>query len=72
MDRIKGPVVINFFPTWCPDCRTEMPLMARRFKWLKTADRSRQRRPVLPTNFGLGTLGSVEGPPDQYRLLPEG
>jgi len=38
LDRIKGPVVINFFPTWCPDCRTEMPLMARRFNWLKTAD----------------------------------
>jgi hypothetical protein len=30
LDRIKGPVVINFFATWCPDCRTEMPLMARR------------------------------------------
>jgi hypothetical protein len=30
LDRIKGPVIINFFATWCPDCRSEMPLMARR------------------------------------------
>ena len=30
LDRIKGPVVINFFATWCVDCRTEMPLIAKR------------------------------------------
>jgi len=30
LDRIKGPVVINFFATWCVDCRTEMPLLAKR------------------------------------------
>ena len=30
LDQINGPVVINFFATWCVDCRTEMPLMAKR------------------------------------------
>lgn len=30
LDLIKGPAVVNFFATWCVDCRTEMPLMARR------------------------------------------
>jgi len=30
LDRIKGPVVINFFATWCVDCRSEMPLIAGR------------------------------------------
>jgi len=30
LDPIKGPVVINFFATWCVECRTEMPLIAKR------------------------------------------
>lgn len=30
LDRIRGPVVINFFATWCVDCRSEMPMMAKR------------------------------------------
>src|SRR5262249_49085889 len=30
VDRIKGPVVINFFATWCVDCRSDMPLTAKR------------------------------------------
>ncbi len=30
LDRIKGPVVLNFFATWCADCRQEMPLLAQR------------------------------------------
>lgn len=30
LDEIKGAVVINFFATWCTDCRIEMPLLAKR------------------------------------------
>lgn len=29
LDRINGPIVINFFATWCVDCRTDMPTIAR-------------------------------------------
>lgn len=28
LDRVRGPVVINFFATWCVDCRTDMPVVA--------------------------------------------
>ncbi len=28
LDRVKGPVIINFFATWCVDCRTDMPAIA--------------------------------------------
>ena len=28
LERVKGPVVINFFATWCLDCRTDMPIIA--------------------------------------------
>lgn len=28
LDRVHGPVVINFFATWCVDCRTDMPTIA--------------------------------------------
>lgn len=30
--KIKGPVVLNFFATWCAPCREEMPLLAQRAK----------------------------------------
>lgn len=30
LSRTSGPVVIDFFATWCPDCRSEMPLLAKR------------------------------------------
>lgn len=29
LDRIKGPVIINFFASWCTDCRADMPQIAR-------------------------------------------
>ncbi|HYW26806.1 MAG TPA: TlpA disulfide reductase family protein [Terriglobales bacterium] len=29
LDRSSGPVVINFFATWCADCRGEMPVIAK-------------------------------------------
>jgi len=29
LDHVKGPVIINFFATWCSDCRTDMPAIAR-------------------------------------------
>jgi thiol-disulfide isomerase/thioredoxin len=29
LERVKGPVVINFFDTWCVDCRTDLPIIAR-------------------------------------------
>jgi cytochrome c biogenesis protein CcmG, thiol:disulfide interchange protein DsbE len=28
LDRVGGPVIINFFATWCVDCRTDMPVIA--------------------------------------------
>ena len=28
LDQARGPVVINFFATWCSDCRTDMPTIA--------------------------------------------
>src|SRR5262249_4542273 len=30
LDRIRGPVVLNFFASGCVECRTEMPLIAKR------------------------------------------
>jgi cytochrome c biogenesis protein CcmG, thiol:disulfide interchange protein DsbE len=29
LERVKGPVVINFCATWCVDCRSDMPIIAR-------------------------------------------
>jgi thiol-disulfide isomerase/thioredoxin len=37
LDRARGPVVINFFATWCADCRSDMPLIAK----AAAADRGR-------------------------------
>jgi len=69
LDRIKGPVVINFFATWCVDCRTEMPLIARRAHFsqgrfsLLGVDCCDDNRSAVP-GF-LGGLG-VQG---DFRLL---
>jgi cytochrome c biogenesis protein CcmG/thiol:disulfide interchange protein DsbE len=41
LDRIRGPVVLNFYATWCAPCRQEMPMLAQR------AAQSRGRFTVL-------------------------
>lgn len=32
LDRLRGPVVVNFFASWCASCREEMPMLAQRAK----------------------------------------
>ena len=29
LDHVRGPVIINFFATWCSDCRTDAPVIAK-------------------------------------------
>ncbi|CAA6815528.1 MAG: Thiol:disulfide oxidoreductase related to ResA [uncultured Thiotrichaceae bacterium] len=37
MENLKGkPIIINFWATWCPPCRAEMPSMNR--AWAKVKD----------------------------------
>ncbi|MFK5970675.1 MAG: TlpA disulfide reductase family protein [Candidatus Marithrix sp.] len=35
-DYLGKPVIINFWATWCPPCRTELPSMNRAFTKIKT------------------------------------
>lgn len=28
LDRVRGPAIINFFATWCADCRTDVAAVA--------------------------------------------
>ena len=38
LSELKGkPVMINFFATWCPSCRAEMPAMVEAYNELKGA-----------------------------------
>jgi len=39
LDRVKGPAVVNFFATWCVDCRADTPIIARRWLWTEAASR---------------------------------
>jgi len=55
LQRVTGPVVVNFFATWCADCRGDMPVIA------KAAGRSGGRFTLLGVDCCDDQPSSVTG-----------
>jgi thiol-disulfide isomerase/thioredoxin len=71
LSELRGKVVlVNFWATWCPPCRREMPSMQRLYQSL-----SRENFEILAVNVGEddGTIfaftGTLEPSPDFPLLL---